>query len=112
MSRKSGPFNTPDTEPAGNWRNSANCLTSDPELFFPIGETRIGSPGYRQAELAKAVCARCVVVDDCLRFALETNESFGVWGGMTEGERRALQRRAIQRRRMADIATSESGGIL
>jgi len=112
MSRKSGPFNTPDTEPAGDWRNRANCLKSDPELFFPTGETRVNSPGYQQAKLAKEVCARCVVVDDCLSYALQTNENFGIWGGMTENERRALKRQAIRQRRLADIATSESGGIL
>jgi len=104
--------NTPDTEPAGDWRNRANCLKSDPELFFPVGEIRMGNAAHRQSELAKAVCARCVVVDECLIYALETNQDTGIWGGTTPDERRAMKRRAIRQQRAGRRATSESGGIL
>lgn len=48
------------------WRDRAACRDEDPELFFPIGST---GPALRQIEEAKAVCRRCPVVDDCLRYA-------------------------------------------
>ena len=66
-----------------DWRHEAACRDEDPELFFPIGNT---GP-------AQAVCRRCPVVDDCLRWALETGQDSGVWGGLSEDERRALKRR-------------------
>ena len=78
-----------------NWRNRAACLGSDPELFFPVGDT--GS-ALLQIEEAKAVCGRCEVVETCLRWALESGQEAGVWGGLSEGERRALRRRARVRR--------------
>ena len=78
-----------------NWRNRAACLGSDPELFFPVGDT---GPALLQIEEAKAVCGRCEVVETCLRWALESGQEAGVWGGLSEGERRALRRRARVRR--------------
>ena len=73
-----------------DWRHEAACRDEDPELFFPIGNT---GPALVQIEEAKAVCRRCPVVDDCLRWALETGQDSGVWGGLSEDERRALKRR-------------------
>lgn len=104
--------NTPDTEPAGDWRARAECRKSDPELFFPVGKIEMGNAAFKQAQLAKAVCARCVVQDECATYALETSQEFGIWGGLTEDERRELKRRARQRMRLARRATSESGAIL
>lgn len=74
-----------------DWRNRALCRDEDPELFFPIGTS---GPALLQAEQAKAVCARCTVQQSCLEWALESGQDAGVWGGLSEDERRALKRTA------------------
>jgi WhiB family redox-sensing transcriptional regulator len=79
-----------------DWRDKSACLTVDPELFFPVGNT---GPALDQIEKAKAVCAGCSVVENCLQYALESNQDSGVWGGLSEDERRALKRRAARARR-------------
>ena len=79
-----------------DWRSRAACLTVDPEIFFPIGNT---GPAIIQATKAKAVCRDCCVVDVCLQWALDNNQDSGVWGGMSEEERRSLKRRAARARR-------------
>jgi WhiB family redox-sensing transcriptional regulator len=84
-----------------NWQNRAICTKEDPELFFPIGAT---GPALLQIEEAKAVCRRCPVIEDCLRWALENDADFGVWGGFSEDERRALKRRAARSRRVGNTA--------
>ncbi|MGW7440352.1 WhiB family transcriptional regulator [Streptomyces sp. NPDC054849] len=79
-----------------DWRHDAACRETDPELFFPIGNT---GPALLQIEEAKAVCRRrCPVMEQCLRWALDTNQTDGVWGGLSEGERRAMKRRAARNR--------------
>ena len=79
-----------------DWRHTAACLDEDPELFFPIGNT---GPALLQIDEAKAVCRRCPVVDTCLKWAIETGQDAGVWGGLSEDERRALKRRTARQRR-------------
>ncbi|MGH8904883.1 MAG: WhiB family transcriptional regulator [Egibacteraceae bacterium] len=79
-----------------NWRDRAACLGMDTEWFFPAGST--GLAALEQAAEAKAICARCPVVEACLDWALATNQDAGVWGAKTEDERRTLRRR-LQRRR-------------
>ena len=74
-----------------DWRSKAACLTVDPELFFPIGNT---GPAIMQVAEAKSVCRGCSVVGVCLQWAIDNNQDAGVWGGMSEEERRALKRRA------------------
>ena len=54
--------------------------------------------GYLMYDL-KAVCRTCKVIDACLKCALDTNQDYGVWGGLSEDERRALKRRAMRARR-------------
>lgn len=78
------------THDNGDWRHRAACRDEDPELFFPVSEQ---GPGARQAAEAKAVCSQCPVAAECLAWALETGQDNGVWGGTSEAERRALQRR-------------------
>lgn len=79
---------------AGNWWDEANCLGVDPDLFFP-------ERGASTRE-AKAVCRGCVVSDECLEYALQNSEKFGIWGGMSERERRRVRRqRALTRRAAA-----------
>ncbi|SEA72616.1 WhiB family transcriptional regulator, redox-sensing transcriptional regulator [Bowdeniella nasicola] len=79
-----------------DWRHKAKCLTEDPELFFPIGNT---GPALTQIEEAKAVCRQCDVQETCLKWAIENGQDSGVWGGMSEDERRALKRRTARARR-------------
>lgn len=73
-----------------DWRQHATCRHEDPDLFFPIGTT---GPALLQTEQAKAVCRRCPVREPCLEWAMETDQTLGVWGGTSETERRALKRR-------------------
>ena len=79
-----------------DWRDRAACLEADPELFFPIGNT---GPAIAQIEEAKAVCRTCPVIETCLKWAIETGQDAGVWGGLSEDERRALKRRNARARR-------------
>ena len=81
---------------AFDWRSKAACRDKDPELFFPVGSN---SASNQQVEEAKAVCRTCNVADNCLRCALATSQDYGVWGGLSEDERRSLKRRAIRARR-------------
>ncbi|MGW9374094.1 WhiB family transcriptional regulator [Streptomyces xanthophaeus] len=81
-----------------DWRHNAVCREEDPELFFPIGTT---GPALMQIQEAKAVCCRCPVMEQCLRWALESGQDEGVWGGLSEGERRAMKRRAARNRALA-----------
>ena len=78
-----------------DWRSRAACLEKDPELFFPVGNT---GPALLQIEEAKSVCRRCPVIDTCLQWAIESGQDAGVWGGMSEDERRALKRRSARTR--------------
>jgi WhiB family redox-sensing transcriptional regulator len=75
--------------PTYDWRHRAACRDQDPELFFPVSD--IG-PGARQAERAKAVCARCPVRAQCLEYALDNGLDHGIYGGTSESERRMLRR--------------------
>ena len=79
-----------------NWQHRAACRDEDPELFFPVGTS---GPAVLKVEEAKAVCRRCEVVDTCLKWAIESGQDAGVWGGMSEDERRALKRRNARARR-------------
>ena len=81
--------------PAMDWRHRSACLDEDPELFFPIGNT---GPAILQIEEAKQVCRRCEVREQCLAWALEAGQDHGVWGGLSEDERRALKRRNARAR--------------
>lgn len=71
------------------WRDRARCRMTNPELFFPTGNTGIAVDTIRDA---KAVCGGCEVRDACLQFALETNQESGIWGGTSEEERRRFRR--------------------
>ena len=83
------------------WRDRAACLDEDPELFFPVGN---GDPALRQTKKAKAVCRRCEVVDACLGWAMDSGQDAGVWGGLSDDERRALKRRVARARRVDPVA--------
>lgn len=81
---------------AESWILGAACQGEDPELFFPIGTS---GPSLLQVEAAKRVCGRCPVRLECLESALESGQDAGVWGGLTELERRDLKgsRRRVRR---------------
>lgn len=66
------------------WQEQALCAQTDPEAFFPEkgGSTRE----------AKRICQACAVRDECLEYALLNDERFGIWGGLSERERRRLKR--------------------
>jgi WhiB family redox-sensing transcriptional regulator len=70
-----------------SWQERALCAETDPEAFFPEkgGSTRE----------AKKICTGCEVKADCLEYALSNDERFGIWGGLSERERRRLRRRAV-----------------
>jgi len=78
------PDDEPETLP---WQEEALCAQTDPEAFFPEkgGSTRE----------AKRVCGRCDVRGECLSYALAHDERFGIWGGLSERERRRLKRRVV-----------------
>lgn len=70
-----------------DWAERARCRDQEPELFF--------ARGLAEAKPAIRVCSRCPVRDECLDYALENEIDHGVWGGLTERQRRAhLRRRA------------------
>lgn len=70
-----------------SWQRDALCAQTDPESFFPEkgGSTRE----------AKGVCDACEVRSECLEYALANDERFGIWGGLSERERRRLKREAV-----------------
>lgn len=86
-----------------DWRHSALCRDEDPELFFPVGNS---GPALLQIAEAKAVCARCPVREQCLEWALATGQDAGVWGGLSEDERRSLKRRRARARARSNSAAS------
>ncbi|GGD72018.1 hypothetical protein GCM10007269_13970 [Microbacterium murale] len=76
----------PDEESTLSWQTDALCSQTDPEAFFPEkgGSTRD----------AKRICSSCDVRGECLEYALNNDERFGIWGGLSERERRKLKRSA------------------
>lgn len=88
-----------------NWQESARCQGMSADLFFfPDGEIRTAR--LRRQRLAKSVCAQCPVRVECGDFALRSQQRFGIWGGMTEHERREeLLSTTV-------IAISETGGAV
>jgi WhiB family redox-sensing transcriptional regulator len=70
-----------------SWQDKALCAQTDPEAFFPEkgGSTRE----------AKRICVSCEVKQECLEYALMQDERFGIWGGLSERERRRLKRQAV-----------------
>jgi WhiB family transcriptional regulator, redox-sensing transcriptional regulator len=81
------------------WQEDAACRTYDNLLFF--GPDQGESELERQAReaRAKAVCQRCPVAEPCLEFAMETNQKYGIWGGLTDKERASRKRRRARARR-------------
>jgi WhiB family transcriptional regulator, redox-sensing transcriptional regulator len=72
--------------PGEDWRSAAACQDADPDLFFPLSAS---GKSLEQAGRAKAICAGCPARQPCLAFALRTAQLHGIWGGLTEEERRS-----------------------
>lgn len=76
------------------WQDLANCRGADPDLFFPERGA--------STRTAKGICRECSVRTECLEFAIVSSEKFGIWGGLSERERRKIRREraaiAAQRR--------------
>lgn len=89
----------PDTTSSSetDWRKAAACREEEPEIFFA---TTLTAAGQRDVEQAKAACRRCLSRDACLQYALDNHISDGIFGGLTEGERKSL-RRSIRKGRTA-----------
>jgi len=101
MTNNFSNIHSPNTSGGGqdddrSWQDQANCLGVDPDLFFP-------ERGASTRE-AKEVCRGCVVRLDCLEFALVNGEKFGIWGGLSERERRRLRRQRAQSTRRTATA--------
>lgn len=76
------------------WQDYANCRGADADLFFPERGA--------STRKAKSICAECQVKAECLDFAIDVGEKFGIWGGMSERERRKVRReRQIAARRVS-----------
>jgi WhiB family redox-sensing transcriptional regulator len=72
-----------------DWRDDAACRGSDPELFFPDGDTW---SARAQVKTARLICRRCPVSVTCLSWALASGQEAGIRGGLTEDERHTLRR--------------------
>ncbi len=83
-----------DRKVGADWKNYAACAPYPHEMFFPAGDA-----DERTIERARAICSICRVSEDCIAYALETNQRSGIWGGTTEEERRSLRRRWLAARR-------------
>lgn len=66
------------------WQDDANCTGANANLFFPERGA--------STRTAKSICRECSVRGDCLEFAISTGEKFGIWGGMSERERRRVRK--------------------
>lgn len=77
-----------------SWQDYANCRGADADLFFPERGA--------STRKAKSICGECQVQAECLDFAIDIGEKFGIWGGMSERERRKVRReRQIAARRVS-----------
>lgn len=74
----------PNPSPPDMWQDQAACYGIDPDVFFP--------PSEEEAGPALAYCAVCTIREMCLAWALKNGERYGVWGGLTEQQRRRLTR--------------------
>lgn len=74
------------------WTNAAACRGSEGSLFYSADTAERKEDRIEREQLAKRICSSCDVREECLRAALERHESYGIWGGLNEFERRALTR--------------------
>jgi WhiB family redox-sensing transcriptional regulator len=75
-----------------DWIHGAKCYTEDPELFF-VPHDNLDRPRYEKK--AKEICGHCPVKEPCLAWAIKNGERSGVWGGLSEKERRRMRRASV-----------------
>ncbi len=81
--------------PEAEWRERAACLPYPAILFFGLDDNEGAAERHAREQEAKGICTQCLVRAECLDYALSTREAYGIWGGLTELERKArLQGRA------------------
>ena len=68
------------------WVDDALCAQTDPDAFYPEK-----GAGKAEHDKAKHVCAKCPVRSDCLEWAISTDERYGIWGGLSERQRRRVK---------------------
>jgi len=83
MENEMSAFMNPDDERP--WAARSECRGEDPTIFFPGTDD--------DPAIGLAICARCPVRQECLEYAIEARERYGIWGGTTERQRRRMVRR-------------------
>ncbi len=87
-----------ESEETLEWQEDSACRQYDNVLFFgEDGESELEKQARESR--AKAVCRSCPVLEPCLEFAMETNQKYGIWGGLNDKERASLKRRRARARR-------------
>ena len=71
------------------WQHDGSCVDTDPSQFFSP-EAERGAPKERREEAAKIICQDCPVITECREHALSVEEPYGVWGGLSEADRRQI----------------------
>ena len=77
------------------WRERASCLAHPAVLFFGLDDSEPPAERRAREDQAKKVCAECSVRSECLDYALTTREPYGIWGGLTELERKTRLRSRV-----------------
>jgi WhiB family redox-sensing transcriptional regulator len=85
-----------------NWRDEANCKKLGPSIFF--SENEDGALSRKNDNHAKRICNSCLVINECLTYALNQQIPFGIWGGHTSRERTSI----IKKLKLADYTTISS----
>jgi WhiB family transcriptional regulator, redox-sensing transcriptional regulator len=86
----------PVVTPDATWRENASCLQYPAVLFFGLDDSETPAERRHREDKAKRICSTCQVRGQCLEYALKTREPYGIWGGLTELERKArLRSRAV-----------------
>jgi WhiB family redox-sensing transcriptional regulator len=96
------PVAAPTDQWISDWAPFGRCAGTDPDALFVQGKAQ---------RAAKAVCKGCPVIAECLADALDNRTEFGVWGGMTERERRALLRRRPDVRSWTELLIQAKVGV-
>ncbi len=71
------------------WQHLGRCRETDPDMFYPEGS---GGGGPLHSKDAKRICKACPVMMQCRQWALDTDEEYGIWGGLSEAERKKIRR--------------------
>lgn len=88
-----------------DWRAKAACRDEDPALFFPNGDS---GPNLLAIEQAKAICRTCPALEACAQWAADERVEYGIFGGLTEQERRAVHRGTVRRRLTPEQAAAKA----